>query len=783
MPLRQYVDDPLPEPADFVRHAGRHLADQAPPGWATRVLAEGRGVVLVDGVDELPPGRREDARRWLRDLLTDFPDCRYVVTARPGAAGEAWLDADGFTSAEIRPLRERDVRSFVHHWHEAVRGQTADEAERALLTRYQSELTRKVLGQRHLRAIASTPLLCALLCALYRDRHTSLPRDRMEVYEAALAMLLKDRDQQRGIEGIDLSRQELVLLHQELARWLVLNGSSDAPTATAQRQVTRVLAAMHRVSERPEEVFSHLVVRGGLLQCPAVDRVSFLHRTFEEYLAAKALVEEDSFPLLIKHAHDEQWHEVVVMAAGHATPAQREELIGGLLERSGRVKKHRDRLLLVAFACLETSPRLSPRLRDEVRDRVRSILPPRTEAHVHALALVGEYALPLLSEAPPKNARQAVKAIETASAIGGPRSVPIIEDALRFDSERVFLAAQQAWWKERTPDLARAFFPVAEKRRPHYYVPVTVDQIPLHSLHMPGNSRVSVEGGHGERVDELASMSGVTFVHLRNRDGEDWHGIDLAPLREIPLLDRVEVYGSASASSIAPLTGSPIEELDLSWPDRTLDLHLTRQFASLERLVLARSLPAVPFGDVVPETGLDALAFVRTGMPDLRYLTSRPDSVHRLTVLAAPGLEGLDGLESQGGTLTHLVIRENEGDQPVSFRPLAELAKVTALRVEGPSWSRPGNPAWITRMPELRHLHLGNHAAGRPTWVIAPWIADLPHLQDLYLQYAGHIDLTALAGVEDLTVHVSATQRVTGAHLLGTGSTLVKTDLLRFLRW
>ncbi|QRN79706.1 MAG: NACHT domain-containing protein, partial [Nocardiopsis sp. BM-2018] len=387
IPLRQYVGEKLPEPADFVRHTGRYLADQVPAGWVTGVLAQGRAIVLVDGVDELPQNQREAARRWLRDLIADFPDCRYVVTTRPGAAKESWLEADGFVSAELQPLTDKDVRSFIHHWHEAVRSEIADETERELLTTYEHELARKVTGQRHLRAIATTPLLCALLCALYRDRHTSLPRDRMEVYEAALAMLLKDRDQQRGIEGMELSRKELVLLLQELAKWLIINGSSDAPTATARRQVTRVLASMHRVDDEPEEVFTHLVVRSGLLQCPTEERVSFLHRTFEEYLAAKALVEEDSFPLLINKAHDDQWHEVVVMAAGHATSVQREELVHGLLDRADQVRKHHDRLLLVAFACLETSPQLTQHLREEVEERVRSILPPRTKDHVHALGM------------------------------------------------------------------------------------------------------------------------------------------------------------------------------------------------------------------------------------------------------------------------------------------------------------------------------------------------------------------------------------------------------------
>lgn len=103
VPLRQYVGQPLPESADFVRHTGRHLAEQAPQGWVTGLMERGRTVLLVDGVDELHQGQREDARRWLRDLISGFPACRYVVTTRPGAASEDWSGADGFVSAELQP--------------------------------------------------------------------------------------------------------------------------------------------------------------------------------------------------------------------------------------------------------------------------------------------------------------------------------------------------------------------------------------------------------------------------------------------------------------------------------------------------------------------------------------------------------------------------------------------------------------------------------------------------------------------------------------------------------
>ncbi|WP_017586668.1 NACHT domain-containing protein [Nocardiopsis ganjiahuensis] len=766
VPLRQYVGEKLPEPVDFVRHTGRHLADQAPQGWVTSVLAAGRGIVLVDGVDELPQSQREAARRWLRELMADFPGCRYVVTTRPGAAKESWLEAEGFVSAELQPLTDRDVRSFIHHWHEAVRSEVADETERELLTAYERELTGKVMGQRHLRTIASTPLLCALLCALYRDRHTSLPRDRMEVYEAALAMLLKDRDQQRGIEGVELSRKELVLLLQELARWLVINGSSDAPTSTAQRQVARVLAGMHRVEEEPEEVFTHLIVRSGLLQCPTVDRVSFLHRTFEEYLAAKAIVEEDSFPLLVGKAHDDQWHEVVVMAAGHATPAQREELVTGLLDRADQVKKHHDRLLLVAFACLETSPQLAQRLREEVEERVRSILPPRTKDHVHALGLVGESALPLLVKTPPKNAREAAKTIEAASLIGGPNSVPVIGQALRFRSWRVRSAALRAWWNDMGEDLATVLLPWAEHYQDIEYLPIPADRIDFLTSHLPKTRSASIEGWNGDSIQGIGKLPQLTRVKLNPRARSSWHDIDLAPLRDLPHLRELRVYNGASVSSLKPLVRSRLSILSLG-NSRTLpEPEDLRELEHLEELELTRSLPRVPFHTLIP-AGLRSLAFMRSSLSDLNILAKLPNRLRTVRVIDTPHLKRLDGLESQIECLAALITRSGPGLPLLSFELLGEFENLTELRID--LRTALYNARFIPHIPRLRLLHLESLEQSMPV-PVPRWIRTIPTLDTLNVQTLSAVDLTDIAGARNLVVRVFPGTRVLGAELLGDGS-------------
>lgn len=771
VPLREYVERDLPEPADFVRHTGRHLADQAPAGWATKVMSEGRGIVLLDGVDELPQSRREAARRWLSGLLTDFPDCRYVVTTRPGAASESWLDTEGFTATELQPLGEEDVRAFIHHWHEAVRGEVTEETEREVLTRHEAELTRKVLGQRHLRSIASTPLLCALLCALHRDRHTSLPRDRMEVYEAALAMLLKERDHQRGVPGVDLSRRELVLLLQELAKWLILNGSSDAPISTAKRQIGRLLAAMHHIEEGPEEVFTHLRVRSGLLQCPTVDRVSFLHRTFEEYLAAKALVEEESLPLLVKHAHDDQWHEVVVMAAGHATPAQREELVTGLLERADQVKKHHDRLLLVAFACLETSPQLAERLHEEVTERVQGFLPPRTKAHVHALELVGEAVLPLLGRTPPTNAREAAKSIEAASHIGGPGSYPVIEQALPFRGMNTFFAVREAWKRDPSPKLAEVLLADTLTTYP-YVFPIRTEHLARVIPYTKAIERFVISGRANDSIKALSNLSRLVSLSLQpDLDGE-WWNIDLGPLREMTSLRTLNFIGPTSTSSIAPLTANSPTQLLLSQPKLIGDLGLLSEMTTLKNLGFGHGLPQEPLRDLLPVEPLSEFLIRNdTTLSDMDYLSTGPDSMEKFRLVNCPELKNIGGIVSQSESLTHFF--HFGGVNPkLDLSPLRELPLLEDLGLSEALATTPASAKVLASLPAVRRLRL-NH--GKASMRPPTWLRDMPRLRALRAHGPGDVDLTDLAGATDLTIEVArlGRRKVIGAEALGPGSRVI----------
>src|SRR2546430_10159569 len=61
---------------------------------------------------------------------------------------------------------------------------------------------------------------------------------------------------------------------------------------------------------------SRLLLRSGLLREYSAGQVDFVHKTFQEYLAAKRIVETDSIEMLARHATDDSYREVIVMAVG-----------------------------------------------------------------------------------------------------------------------------------------------------------------------------------------------------------------------------------------------------------------------------------------------------------------------------------------------------------------------------------------------------------------------------------------------------------------------------------
>jgi hypothetical protein len=738
--LRRHVGKDLPGPEGFLGDVGQHVADTMPKGWVHQLLREGQALVLIDGVDELPEAQRRAAQNWLGDLVAEYPRSKYVVTSRPAAASENWLNRAEFDAAEVQLMSWLDVREFVRHWHAAFRDGTTDEEQREQLSSCEQALLEALYAQRYLRVLATSPLLCALICALHLDRRMQLPDDRMELYEAALDMFLERRDIERQIhdDGPPLSKTDKKLLLEDLAYWLIRNGWSDAPKPRAVERITQRLTTMHRVEAEGTAVLDGLINRSGLIREPVAGRIDFVHRTFQEYLAAHAAVNEEQIGELIRNAHDDQWREVVVMAAGHAQPRQREGLLSGLLGRAYAEPRLRQDLQLLAVACLETSPELDPALQAQIQRVAESLLPPKSMRQAEILARTGEFLLDMLADRPARGARQAASTIRAASLVGGDAALKVIAAGAKFNGRTVRDEVMRAWPLFDVEEYARTVLSGSS-----YASAVTIDDPALlrglRHIHGLDHLGLSFREGHGDLavIGELPNVRSLNIL-------EDPELRYLGPLTGHPALERVLLQGHSKAD-LRPLGTLPCLRQLLFRLDQVTSIEALQDCRKLEQIRLRNSPADAPLTRLFPQHPLHEFDLQSDDLRDLSSLVRVP----QLAVLSDLRLSGCGRLVSIAGI-------EYWADTLQSFAlwgrdtPLIDLAPLAGL-------------------PGLERLDLGWHRTPDLSLV-----RELPALRQLVLVNDQGVDLTPLHGVTQLTVYVRRGQRVPGADLLGKGSKVVR---------
>ncbi len=379
--LRQHVpmnseSEPFwPTPQDFPALVAPAIAGAKPHGWVHRQLHEGRAIVLVDGIDEVPAPLRPGVYKWLEDLVATYDQARFIVTSRPYAANKDDLPVrERLKEAQVLPMTPTAIEDFITQWHHAIAANLQDAQEKQDLDEAAARLVVEIHASHTLQQLATNPLLCAMLCALNRERHQQLPSNRVALYEACCELLIERRDRARRISLADypaavLSYEQKSLLLSDLAYWLVRNGQTEAPLDMVDELLTNGLVRMVGVPRdlRGEAARLLFMERSGILREPVKGAIDFTHRTFQEFLAAKGVVNAHDIPLLVQHAHNDQWREVVLLTVGLASRIVRENLVERLLKRAESRKRTRARLYLLTAACTQAT---HEEMKREIRSRI-----------------------------------------------------------------------------------------------------------------------------------------------------------------------------------------------------------------------------------------------------------------------------------------------------------------------------------------------------------------------------------------------------------------------------
>jgi hypothetical protein len=459
------VERGIPRIDKFVEYTLRpdQFAVSAPPSWIDDILREKRGVVLIDGVDELPASQRPAFWDWLTDFIQNYPGNRVYVSSRPykeitNSAPRMWNPPPTFEECELNELDDAAIRELIENWHDAVDQENMDEQDRGTLLAEREKLPRRLKepANRRVRELCRNPLLCSMVCALNWRQEGDLPQKRAELYEQCCDLLIDSRDRRRSIKVAEgnvayLSKNDKELVLQRLA-WDMMN--NQVVTDVGQQiEISRedaeswVMLQVPRFEKleawkcTPSQVIDYLLDRTNLLREPARGRIDFPHRTFQEYLSACAAGALNQYGFLVNQAGNDQWHETIILSAGTrdgGVPFGK-KLIESLLERgeASNDKQVRTVCFVLALACCDTARQVEPSVISRVLDHLGEIAPPSDMATASILATAGDSVLPYLkySSVKKQSAKVVAACAQTLSLIASESAVKMLTDKKGYGGE------------------------------------------------------------------------------------------------------------------------------------------------------------------------------------------------------------------------------------------------------------------------------------------------------------------------------------------------------------
>ncbi|MBE9161675.1 HEAT repeat domain-containing protein [Tychonema sp. LEGE 06208] len=308
-PVDQYLKE-------WLKDASGKVGD-VPSEWLANLdkrLENGRACFLLDGVEKLP-------NKFLEQLTDRRIKCRVVLTCRTSIwnSSKDALEVLGFDTYQNLGLRLEQIEKLINAWF------TSD-AEQLWTELNQPRYHR-------IKDLVSNPLYLTFLCRTWQ------PQRQLPSTKAGLIQWFLNTDYDRSIpESTKPQKQRLINSLCQLAKQAIERG---------EYPLSHSLVCSHLVKSN-EDLFGLAINQLGWLQRVSPDQkdYDFIHDSFKEYFAAKAIPHWDYFLKHLPHNPDQgkylifepQWKEVILLWLGRedVDNKEKEKFIKSLVEFEDR---------------------------------------------------------------------------------------------------------------------------------------------------------------------------------------------------------------------------------------------------------------------------------------------------------------------------------------------------------------------------------------------------------------------------------------------------------------
>jgi hypothetical protein len=291
-------------------------------GRGVNYLSDARIILLLDGLDEMPDAIREGTTV----AIAAFASKRRIVSiiASTRESGYKW-QIPTFRYVRVLPFTPEKIREWTYY-----RLRSDSESSRGWLNFMTCLDERTDLGD-----VAGNPLMLSLAVSLYR-RNSNLPQNRAALLKSCFDAITEQWD---SVRGVVRQRDAWASPARKL---IALCGAAYRLRSSSRESFSdRDFSEWNRdLSIEVSILYSCERDTGVVVRDQATDLWRFSHRIFEDYLAAKYIIDHtyDSFRSLETIWNSGSWLDVWGYSCGIAQDAT--GLLAALL-RSRRISKRR----------------------------------------------------------------------------------------------------------------------------------------------------------------------------------------------------------------------------------------------------------------------------------------------------------------------------------------------------------------------------------------------------------------------------------------------------------
>ena len=631
----------------------------------------------------------------------------------------------GFTVADFQDMNVKNIESFIEHWHNAVRESQPE--LKGELDHLEIKLKVTIRENRSLRKLAINPLLCAIICALHKDKNEHLPLNRIDLYEACIGMFFR-RDKERKIkleDYIDIGDRQKRALLEDLAHWLIKNNESECDVEFTDRQFDKKIPVLSGVPVglKGKSVRRYFVERSGILRQPTLTTIDFPHRTFLEYFAAKEIVEKKDYGLMISNTLNDQWREVIQLVCGIARKEEGNDIVLKIIKLGDKETDKKESLHLLAVVCMGMLREVRDDVKLEVQRRLIKLTPPKNIEAAKELASAESMVVPYLKYDKKRKAQELAMNVRTLAIIGENKALSELSKYCQDSREGVKHAILNGI---KYTDEPEAYAKKVTLDYEHLYIDGNMPLEIINSL--PNLERID---SSYDRIKDLNSLSHLTNLRYLNVGRSDIIE-NLEPLSNLVNLTSFHIYGD----NIKDL--SPLSKL-VNLQELRIDGKKINDITPLSKLVKLKKLRVGDSWDHVDIVNLDPLF----NLLNLEELT-----------LAGNRIVDLSSLSK----LIHLKKLHLMGINISNLKPISELVDLQSLSIGNTSGT--GNESVklndltpLSSLSELTYFKISDTKVRS----LVP-ISELIKLKEISI--SGKIqDLTPLSNLENLeTLNISRTK-------------------------